>query len=107
MSKELTIQKSSTNAERTFKDAKNKYWYLPDTTISNASRHCINAIVGLLVPGNAFHKLIATLILGLKDIGIEMLKAFPVLGCKMGKVKMIASFFFFLAIKIYFKEKPF
>lgn len=71
------------NAERTFNDAKNRCWYLPDKTKRDAAKYCINAIACLLVPGSPAAKLIASLISTLKDVGIDMLDEWNYINNKL------------------------
>lgn len=71
------------NAERTFNDAKNKCWYLPEKTKRDAAKYCINSVACLLVPGSPYSKIIASLISMLKDVGVDMMDEWNYINNKL------------------------
>lgn len=58
---------SKANAERTYKDAKDRCWWLPDIDDRKAARHCFEIAYSSLNPGTPQSKLVTMVLIGLGE----------------------------------------
>jgi len=71
------------NAERCFKDVKEKCWYLPNMTHRKSAQYCLTNAGALCYPGNSKSKLIAVIINTMVQYGVDCCDEWHYIGNKL------------------------
>jgi len=71
------------NAHRCYNDAKNRSWWLPDTTDRDKARYCFTAIGGLGSPGTPQAKLVRALVTLMLNYGLDCMDEWDYINNKL------------------------
>jgi len=77
------IEFHKSNGERTFKDAKNKCWYLPGLTDRQNARYCFTSAGASLYPGTPQSKLVKVIITTLIQYGVDCISEWEYIDNKL------------------------